>query len=461
MAYSYHNEGSLEIIMKLLGISDGISLKDIKANSSISIYRFIGRSDLRTEFETIVRYFLLLDPPVIPIAVYRMSNTENELKNEMPYIVTNPKKDLELNQFDQVICIGKNTGFFEKLNPADLETSSFDQSFDDSSSDSFNFDSINSSVKLRDEKEEKKGELEDLTEEELLDILKNEIQYFKSGEINTNILKNNKGRSSNTSSVKESKFTRNKKKKLTTNVEKSSSEEDEDEKKMKFTEVKLNLVDVDNENNKISSDEISGKNSSSISSENSHSKSKKSKLNSENSRSSNSESKSKMEEGKSSIHGDNILKAPSLIKVGGIGKNSTKDSEKLNANNIAIKDNEEEKELIEDKKKEEKLKLKENNTNNNFLKKDVKKKEINTKDNNKESSLDINKNINKKNQINDKDYKEDIKVNTMVTKEVNNKKNKEDNIIDNKKENIKESVMEKIYEDNKEKNKLNTEENKK
>ena len=465
MAYSYHNEGSLEIIMKLLGISDGISLKDIKANSSISIYRFIGRSDLRTEFETIVRYFLLLDPPVIPIAVYRMSNTENELKNEMPYIVTNPKKDLELNQFDQVICIGKNTGFFEKLNPADLETSSFDQSFDDSSSDSYNFDSINSSVKLRDEKEEKKGELEDLTEEELLDILKNEIQYFKNGEINTNILKNNKGRSTNTSSLKESKFTRNKKKRLTTNVEKSSSEEDEDEKKMKFTEVKLNLVDVDNEKNKISSDEISGKNSSSISSENSHSKSKKSKSksNSENSRSSNSESKSKMEEGKSSIHGDNILKAPSLIKVGGIGKNSTKDSEKLNANNIAIKDNEVGKELIEDKKsEEEKLELKENNTNNNFLKKDDKKKENNTKDNTKESSLDIlNKNINKKNQINDKDYKEDIKVNTMVTKEVNNKKNKEDNIIDNKKENIKENVIEKINVDNKEKNKLNTEENKK
>ena len=117
-----------------------------------------------------------------------------------------------MNQFEQVIYIGKNTGFFEKLNPVDLESSYFDQSFNDSNSDSFNFDSINSSVKLRDEKEEKKGELEVSTEEKLLDILKNEIQYFKSWEINTNILKNNKGRSSNTSSVKESKFTRNKKK---------------------------------------------------------------------------------------------------------------------------------------------------------------------------------------------------------------------------------------------------------
>ena len=30
----------------------------------------------------------------------------------MPYIVTNPKNDLELNQFDQIIFIGKNIGFF-------------------------------------------------------------------------------------------------------------------------------------------------------------------------------------------------------------------------------------------------------------------------------------------------------------------------------------------------------------
>ena len=42
--------------------------------------------------------------------------------------------------------------------------------------------------------------------------------------------------------------------------------------------VKLNLVDIENENNKLSSDEILGENSSSISSENSHSKSKKSKM---------------------------------------------------------------------------------------------------------------------------------------------------------------------------------------
>ncbi len=333
MAYSYHNEGSLEIIMKLLGISDGISLKNIKANSSISIYRYIGKSDMRTEFETIVRYFLLLDPPVIPIAVYRMSNTENELKNEMPYIVTNPKKDLELNQFDQVICIGKNNGFFQKLKQTDLESSSFEHSFDSSDDDddddnSINFDIINSSVRLRDEKEEKKGELEDLSEEQLLDILKNEIQYFKQNEINNNIKKNNdfnkklNGINSNNSSIKTvSKFLRNKKKKLTTNIEKNSSEEDDDddEKKVKFGEVKLNLIDDDNDNNeKVSSVNISSDSQSSFSS------------NSNSSNSSNSKSNSGNQDKKSSVHGENIFKTPSLIKFGGIGKKSTSDSELQN-----------------------------------------------------------------------------------------------------------------------------------
>ena len=192
--------------------------------------------------------------------------------------------------------------------------------------------------------------------------------------------------------------------------------------------VKLNLVDIENENNKLSSDEILGENSSSISSENSHSKSKKSKSKSVKSRSSNSESKSKMEEGNSSIHGDNIIKSPSLIKVRGIGENSINDSEKQNVNNIVIKENEVWKELIEDKKSEvEKLKLKENNTNNNFLKKDFKQKGMNIKDNTKESSLDILNQNSKKNQINDKDYKEDVKINTIVKKVLNKKNKKEDN----------------------------------
>jgi hypothetical protein len=231
-----------------------------------------------------------------------------------------------------VICIGKNNGFFQKLKQTDLESSSFEHSFDssddDDDDDTFNFDIINSSVRLRDEQEEKKGELEDLSEEQLLDILKNEIQYFKKNEfnnntqINTNFNKNLKVRNSDTSSIKSaSKFSRAKKKKLTTNIEKNSSEEDDDddEKNVKFGEVKLNLIDDDNENNsKVSSENISSDSQSSFSS------------NSNSSNNSNSKSNSGNQDKKSSVHGENIFKTPSLIKFGGIGKMSTSDSELQN-----------------------------------------------------------------------------------------------------------------------------------
>ena len=495
MAYSYHNEGSLEIIMKLLGISDGISLKDIKANSSISIYRYIGKSDMRTEFETIVRYFLLLDPPVIPIAVYRMSNTENELKNEMPYIVTNPKKDLELNQFDQVICIGKNNGFFQKLNPSDLESSSFEHSFSDSSDDddSFNFDVINSSVRLRDEKEEKKGELEDLSEEQLLDILKNEIQYFKQNEINTNnntqintnVNKKLKGKTSNISSIKsESIFSRSKKKKLTTNIEKNSSEEDDDDdddKKVKFNEVRLNLID-ENNNSKVSSENISSDSqsySNSSSSKNSNSNSKY-----------NSGSEDKKS---SSIRGDNIFKTPSLIKFGGIGKMSTSDSEiiqnEINTSNfykakqinvernnkiwndVIKKDKSEEK--ILSKSKEEKLILNKEKINKNKEKKNDKNNENIDKKNEEKKNDKKNENIDKKNEnitnkneekkiINNEEKKiiKNEKKKTIKNEGTKNDKNEEKKIIKNedKKNIINEEKEEKKNIKNEEKKNITNEE---
>ena len=177
MAFSYHNQGSLDIILKLLGIQTGESPSDIQTNSEISIYRYIGRSDMRTEYETIVRYFLMLTPPVIPIAVYRYADNNNYLKNEMPYIITNPKKDLELNQYDQVICIGRaSPDFFEKLLFFDLLNDSQSDHMSSSSDSSFNLGRKNQndfSVP-----ENKREELENLTEEQLLERLKNEINYF-------------------------------------------------------------------------------------------------------------------------------------------------------------------------------------------------------------------------------------------------------------------------------------------
>ena len=188
MAFSYHNKGTLDIILKLLGIRNGSYngdnyYNDIETNYDIGIYRYIGRTDLRTEYETIIKYFLLLTPPVIPIAVYRCVDNKTFLQNEMPYIITNPKKDLEINQYDQVICIGKaKSGFFDKLNPDDIEHESEsdynDSDCNDSLSeegDSHNEHNVLPTIKDRCD------ELSYLTERQLLERLSNELNYFNLG----------------------------------------------------------------------------------------------------------------------------------------------------------------------------------------------------------------------------------------------------------------------------------------
>ena len=175
MAFSYHNQGSLDIILKMLGIKTGENESKIQTNSEISMYRYIGRSDMRTEYETIVKYFLLLTPPVIPIAVYRSVDDKNYLKNEMPYIITNPKKDLELNQYDQIICIGRaEKDFFDKLMMFNLAGDSGSSS----SEGSFNL-----GKKAHDDNapSNKREELENLTEEQLIERLRNEISFFNNG----------------------------------------------------------------------------------------------------------------------------------------------------------------------------------------------------------------------------------------------------------------------------------------
>ena len=185
MAFSYHNKGTLDIILKLLGIRNGSYngdnyYNDIETNYDIGIYRYIGRTDMRTEYETIMKYFLLLTPPVIPIAVYRCVDNKTCLQNEMPYIITNPKKDLEINQYDQVICVGKaKKGFFAKLKPDDIDNES-ESDYNDSDyngSQSKEGDSYNNEIIIKD----KCDELTYLTERQLLERLSNELNYFHLG----------------------------------------------------------------------------------------------------------------------------------------------------------------------------------------------------------------------------------------------------------------------------------------
>ena len=186
MAFSYHNKGTLDIILKLLGVRNGSYngdnyYNDIETNYDIGIYRYIGRTDLRTEYETIMKYFLLLTPPVIPIAVYRCVDNKTFLQNEMPYIITNPKKDLEINQYDQVICVGKaKSGFFNKLNPDEIENES-ESDYNDSDYNESQSKEGNSCNEMFPIIKDKCDELNYLTERQLLERLSNELNYFHVG----------------------------------------------------------------------------------------------------------------------------------------------------------------------------------------------------------------------------------------------------------------------------------------
>jgi hypothetical protein len=128
LAFSYHNEGVLDVLTKILGFNNYIIRdKNVEENDVLSMYRYVGPNKLL--YEKVVNHFFMLEPPVIPIAVYRM-NTDKELKNLSPFIITNPKKDLELNQFDKVICIGKpkNKKTFGVFKPEDFEEADSDLS---------------------------------------------------------------------------------------------------------------------------------------------------------------------------------------------------------------------------------------------------------------------------------------------------------------------------------------------
>ena len=230
MAFSYHNQGSLDIILKMLGIKTGENESKIQTNSEISMYRYIGRSDMRTEYETIVKYFLLLTPPVIPIAVYRSVDDKNYLKNEMPYIITNPKKDLELNQYDQIICIGRaEKDFFDKLMMFNL---------DGDSGSSSSEGSFNLGKKAHDDNapSNKREELENLTEEQLIERLRNEISFFNNG---VKTLTGGLGRSVSKKISYDEMGKIEEKNEDTISKKREDTKSDNEEENIKFGEIKL------------------------------------------------------------------------------------------------------------------------------------------------------------------------------------------------------------------------------
>ena len=128
LAFNYHNQGILEVLEKLLGIEEPYIDENIAENNNIVMFRLVGTE--RYTYDQVFNLFITLDTPIIPIAVYRNS-LDKILKNSLPFIITNPKKDLILNIEDKIICIGNpDKNVFEdyiSYNQRKKEENSFSQ----------------------------------------------------------------------------------------------------------------------------------------------------------------------------------------------------------------------------------------------------------------------------------------------------------------------------------------------
>lgn len=203
LAFSYHNEGFLEVLSKLLGIdndSNQFNENKIQENPDITMYRYVGNKKLK--YETAINYFLNLRKPIIPIAIYRMKN-DPDLKNKMPYIITNPEKNFMLNKMDKIICIGEASSIesFKYFSESEFEESKRANENSDSDS-SFEYLRSKQASKRRNALEKKRKavfsfqdkqeDYEKLNEDELLERLRKEIEELK------NLTSTNKNNNNNT-----------------------------------------------------------------------------------------------------------------------------------------------------------------------------------------------------------------------------------------------------------------------
>jgi len=185
MAFAFHNDGVLEVIMKILGLSSMIINKNIIENAKISMYRYVGTQRGYT-YKNVIKNFLKVSPPIIPIAVYRTNTGDKILKNDNPYIITNPKKDLDLNTFDKVICIGnpsdsifkefKNENYYfeeeRRFGEASDEFEEKNNIFNVNEKKSKIFKSVEKTISPR-------KILKNLDENQLIDKLKEELRNIK------------------------------------------------------------------------------------------------------------------------------------------------------------------------------------------------------------------------------------------------------------------------------------------
>ena len=173
MAFTFHNEGLLDVLTKLLGISQ-YEDEEYLENNELTTFRYVGTE--RYKYSDVFVNFMRLNYPIIPIAIYRRECDDDLLQNKSHYIITNPKKDLLLNPQDEIICIGQpEIGFFEKIN--DEEAYDTNESGSDESSE----DPIEVNVeKIPAKKSEpKEKDLVAMTDEEIISKIQEELNKLK------------------------------------------------------------------------------------------------------------------------------------------------------------------------------------------------------------------------------------------------------------------------------------------
>jgi len=172
LVFAYCNEGELEILLKLLEIKTEDQKMDFSENSSISTITYKGA---KIDYMSIFSYLINLDESIIPLGLYRQKNQE-DLENEGPYVITNPKKITNVYPTDQIICLGKCSKI--KIDNDDLvipnktikTNTSFCQSSDmdlSSDSNSFNID-----------KSFTNEELDNMNIDFLKEIFENELKKY-------------------------------------------------------------------------------------------------------------------------------------------------------------------------------------------------------------------------------------------------------------------------------------------
>ena len=135
LAISFYNDGLLDVLLKIIGTGESqtpppISMPEkgstkrrishmkqnsfdnvvlqstfVKENNLINMLKYVGKD--KVYYGTVFRTLLSLNEPIICLGIYRANKEKTELRNNCPYIITNPKSEVYVYKGDFIIVIGQ------------------------------------------------------------------------------------------------------------------------------------------------------------------------------------------------------------------------------------------------------------------------------------------------------------------------------------------------------------------